>query len=167
MAINVTRANTQAAEIAGKVNQLRNARNLLQKYKNELRSNWQGIEVGLFIESIDGEIRKIDALLGTLSNLSTDIRNAAEAIRREEEAAERAAAERAAQQRRAAQARQAYNAACDAVEEIIKERKKIIAKMRNTNSWLTMLKLNEDLKEIDERLSDAQDVCDRCRSALG
>lgn len=167
MAINVTKANNQAAEIARDVEKLRRARNRLIKYKTDLQQNWQAAEIGLFVESIDAEIRKIDALLSTLSNLSTDIKNAAEAIRREEEAAERAAAARAAQQQKAAQARQAYNNACDALEDIVKERREIVAKMRNTKSWITRWQLNEQLEEIDKRLSDAQDVCDKCRAALG
>lgn len=167
MAINVTKANQQAAEIAGKISQLRNAKNNLLKYKSDLLSNWQGQEVGLFTQSIDNEIAKIDALLGTLNNLSTDIRNAAAAIHREEEAAARAAAEAAARQQRMAQARSAYNAACNALDSIMQERNQIIEQMRNTRSMSTMVALNEKLMEIDQRLEAAQAACDQCRAALG
>lgn len=167
MAINVTAANQQAAEIAGKISQLRSARNNLAKYKSELQSNWQGQEVGLFVQSIDTEIAKIDALIGTMSSLSSDIRNAAAAIRREEEAAAKAAAERAAYQQRQAQARSAYNAACNALDAIARERATIVEQMRNTKSLATMALLNLKLIEIDSRLSEAQEVCNQCRLALG
>ncbi len=166
MAINVTAANQQAAEIAGKIAQLRSARSSLVKYKTDLWSNWQGQEVGLFAQSIDAEIAKIDALIGSLDGISSDIKIAAAAIQREEEAAARAAAERAAQQHRRAQARNAYNAACSAVDTIVREREAVVEQMRNTKSLATLTLLNLKLIEIDNRLSDAQAVCDQCRMAL-
>lgn len=167
MAINVNAANQQAAEIAAKVNRLRMARNELGQYRTELQSNWQGQEVGLFVQSIDAEIAKIDALIGTLNSIGTDIRNTAAAIKREEEAAAKAAAEKAAQQKRMAQARSAYNAACNALDAIVRERETIVEQMRNTKSLATMTVLNMKLIEIDKRLSDAQEVCNQCRLALG
>ncbi len=167
MAINVTAANQQAAEIAGKIGQLRSARNSLAQYRSQLQTNWQGQEVGLFVESVDREIRKIDTLIGSLNGLSNDIRRAAEEIRREEEAAARAAAARAEQQRRAAQARSAYNAACSRLDEVARERDVIIQKMRNTKSKKTMADLNAQLAELDKRIMEAQEACNRCRMALG
>ena len=166
MAINVTRANQQAAEIAGKVAELRIAKNHLLKYKSELQCNWQGREVGLFVQSVDDSIAKINALLGTLTTLSNDIKTTADAIYREEKAAEEAAAARAAQERKMAQARQAYNAACNELDVIIKERAALLEQMRNTKSVKTMVALNEKLIEIDKRLADAQEVCNRCREAF-
>ena len=105
MAVNVTQANYQAAQIEGKVQQLRSARNALASYRSELQGNWQSQEVGLILQSVDGQIAELDRLLGSLNNLATDIRRAAAEIRREEEAAARAAAERAARERQQAQAR--------------------------------------------------------------
>lgn len=167
MAIDVNAANQQAAEIAGKISQLKTARNSLAKYKSDLQSNWVGQEVGLFVQSINAEIAKIDTLLGTLNSLSSDIRQAAAEIRQEEEAAAKAAAARAAQDSQRAQARSAYNAACNTLDAIAKERDKVVEQMRNTKSPATMLKLNLKLIEIDNRLSDAQEVCNKCRLALG
>ena len=167
MAINVTAANQQAAEIAAKITQLKTARNALHKYRTELLSNWQSIEVDLFLESIDAEIRKIDILMRSLQDLSNDIRNTAAEIHREEEAAAQAAAAQAARQRQQARARSAYNEACAQLDTIAKERDKIIQQMRNTKSLKTMISLNEKLIEIDKKLSDAQQVCERCRLALG
>lgn len=166
MAINVTKANQQAAEIASRVGQLRSARSSLVKYKSELQANWQGQEVGLFVQSADITIAKIDALIGSLNTLSSDIRNAASAIQREEKAAEEAAAANAARQQRLTEARNAYNASCNALDAITKERQALVEQMRNTKSLKTMTSLNKQLVEIDKRLAAAQEECNRCRSAL-
>lgn len=166
MAINVTKANQQAAEIADKIGQLRNAKSSLQKYKAELQANWQGKETGLFIEGIDNTIAKIDALLGSLNNLSNNIRAAAREIDQEEKAAAQAAAARAARQQRLAQARNDYNRACETLDSIAKERAAVVAQMRNTKSMKTMAELNMLLIKIDQRLMAAQDACEMCRAAL-
>lgn len=167
MAVNVTQANYQAAQIEGKVQQLRNARGALSSYRSELQGNWQSQEVGLILQSVDGQIAELDRLLGSLNNLATDIRRAAAEIRREEEAAARAAAERAARERQQAQARGAYNAACENLDAITRERAEIVLRMQNTRSSKTMAQLNEQLADIDRRLELAQQECDRCRLALG
>lgn len=166
MAINVTAANNQAAEIACEIGRLRSARNYLEKYKSELQANWQGQEVGLFVQSLDISISKIDALIGSLSNLGTDIRNVASTIQREEKAAAEAAAASAARQRQMAQARSAYNSSCDALDAIVREREALVEQMRNTKSMRTMMVLNEQLIEIDKKLAAAQEECNRCRAAL-
>lgn len=167
MAVNVTQANYQAAQIEEKVQQLRSARGALSSYRSELQGNWQSQEVGLILQSVDAEIAALDRLLGTLNNLAADIRKAAADIQREEEAAARAAAERAARQRQQAQARSAYNAACENLDAITRERNEIVLRMQNTRSLKTMAQLNEQLAEIDRRLEQAQQECDRCRLALG
>lgn len=166
MAINVTRAKQQAAEIAGEISQLRSAKAKLITYKSELQANWRGQEVGLFAQSIDAQIAKIDALLGSLDSLSADIHSTAMEIQREEKAAAEAAAARAAHQQQLEKARNAYNQACDAMDSIAKEREAIITQMRNTRSLVTMGKLNEQLKEIDQRMHQAQEACEQCRIAL-
>lgn len=166
MAINVTKANQQASEIAGKVGQLRKARSSLLKYKSELQSNWQAKEVGLYEQSLDAAIARIDALIGSLNSLSNDIKAAAKAIRQEEIAAEEAAAARAAKQQQLAQARSAYNASCDALDAIAKERAALVQQMRNTRSTATMELLNQQLIEIDKKLAAAQEACNQCRMAL-
>lgn len=167
MAVNVTQENYQAAQIEEKVQQLRSARNALSSYRSELQGNWQSQEVGLILQSVDGQIAELDRLLGSLNNLASDIRRAAAEIRREEEAAARAAAERAARERQQAQARGAYNAACENLDAITRERAEIVLRMQNTRSSKTMAQLNEQLADIDRRLELAQQECDRCRLALG
>lgn len=166
MAINVSVANQQAAEIAAKISDLRDSRTKLHTYRAELDASWQGREVGLFDQAIDQAIRKIDILIGEMTAISDDVRKAASDIDREEKAAAAAAAQRAAQQQRAAEARAEYNRCCDVLDQISEERKEIVRMMSNTKSKNTMAALNVKLMEIDERMAQAQNACEQCRMAV-
>lgn len=87
MAINVSAANGLASQLASYTTQLTQARNYLSGYKNSLNSAWQAPEMAYINKAIDQTVADINNALNQLNPLSNDIRNAADEIRREEEAA--------------------------------------------------------------------------------
>lgn len=91
MGVDVTKANTQAAQLLEYANQLRNAKRSLESYKAELSLNWIGTETQYVLTAISNQITKINTVINELESLQGDIKTVATQIRNEEIAAEEAA----------------------------------------------------------------------------
>ncbi len=180
MSINVTAANSQAAQLSSYANQLRQAKTQLSSYKSSVNQNWQAEEVTYIGKGIDKAISDIDAIIKELESIGTDIKNAAAAIRREEEAAERArreqearerarreqeAREKADRERRIREAEAAYEQAkkeLDALNRELSELIKTIAKAPISKK----LSLSSQLTQLYSRVNAAQAKCNECKSQL-
>ncbi len=85
MAINVSAANSQAAQISNESDRLKVAKAHLCSYRDALRSSWQADETAYYIRAINDAIDKIDKAIRDMQSLSGDIKNTAAQIKREEE----------------------------------------------------------------------------------
>ena len=180
MAINVSAANTQAAQLIDNISKLRDAKRQMQAYRYSISNNWQGKEVTYILTAIDRVIGDIDGAIRNLDSLSDDIKSVALQIKREEDAAaaaaraaaERAAAERAAQQRAAAvraeaeranQAKQQrintaqsnYNKACSDLNALKSQKSKLERDLRNSNIF-TRWGIQNQLDEVNRKIKSAE-----------
>lgn len=195
MAINVSAANTQAAQLNDNISKLRDAKRQMQAYRSSVSNNWQGKEVTYILTAIDRVIGDIDSAIRNLDSLSDDIKSVASQIKREEDAAaaaaraaaERAAAERAAQQRAAAaraeaeranQAKQQrintaqsnYNKACSDLNDLKSQKSKLERDLRNSNiftRWGIQSQLDEVNRKIKSAESKVQSTYNALRAAKG
>lgn len=195
MAINVSAANSQAAQLNDNISKLRDAKRQMQAYRSSVSNNWQGKEVTYILTAIDRVIGDIDSAIRNLDTLSDDIKSVASQIKREEDAAaaaaraaaERAAAERAAQQRAAAaraeaeranQAKQQrintaqsnYNKACSDLNALKSQKSKLERDLRNSNiftRWSIQNQLDEVNKKIKSAESKVQSTYNALRAAKG
>lgn len=164
MAINVSVANNQAAQLRGYADRLQQAKNQLNSYKSSLTANWQGSEVLYISRGIDKAVAQIDAAMRNLRNIANDVNNTAAAIKREDDAAAAAARARAAKQQRIAAAQNAYNTACDELDSLNKSREALVAKLKKKPSLSS--KLKGELKELDKKIEAAKKKCADCKNAL-
>jgi len=194
MAINVSAANSQAAQLNDNIAKLRDAKRQMQAYRSSVSNNWQGKEVTYILTAIDRVVGDIDSAIRNLDSLSDDIKSVASQIKREEDAAaaaraaaERAAAERAAQQRAAAaraeaeranQAKQQrintaqsnYNKACSDLNALKSQKSKLERDLRNSNiftRWSIQNQLDEVNKKIKSAESKVQSTYNALRAAKG
>lgn len=165
MAININAANNQAAQLNNNISQLRSAKNQLLAYRTSISNNWQGKEVGNIITAIDQVIRDIDSAVKNLNYLSTDIKNTAAQIKREEDAAAAAAKAKAEKEQRIRVAQSAYDAAHDDLVALLKKREELEAKFIKA-SLMEKLKLSSELQDLDKQISKAQSKCDSAYNAL-
>lgn len=193
MAIDVNAANQQALQLASCADELRQAKNQLQSYRSSLSSNWQGEEVKYILQAIDQNIAKINKLIAELEDLSGDVKSAAAAIKREEDAAaeaarkkaaqekaakekaakEKAAKEKAAQEKaakekaqRVADAQKAYDAAKNKLTDLQKEKAKLKEKLEDT--WLPWKRndLKDEIESIEKQIEYAKKELKSCTDAL-
>lgn len=164
MAINISTANNQAAQLRGYADRLQQAKNQLNSYKSSLSANWQGSEVPYILQGIDKAIVQIDAVMRDLRNVANDVSSVASAIKREDDAAAAAARARAAKQQRIAAAQKSYNDACDELSELNKSRDELIKKLKNKPSLLA--KYKDKLEEIIKNIEKAEKKCDECKRTL-
>ena len=61
MAINVSAANSQAAQLNDNIAKLRSAKKQMQAYRASVSNNWQSKEVSYILNAIDQVIGDIDA----------------------------------------------------------------------------------------------------------
>lgn len=190
MAINVSAANTQAAQLIDNISKLRDAKRQMQAYRSSISNNWQGKEVTYILTAIDRVIGDIDGAIRNLDSLSDDIKSVALQIKREEDAAaaaaraaaERAAAERAAQQRAAAvraeaeranQAKQQrintaqsnYNKACSDLNALKSQKSKLERDLRNSNIF-TRWGIQNQLDEVNRKIKSAESKVQSTYNAL-
>ena len=90
MPVNTAAANFLADQLSRYDTQLAQAKTSLREYQSIISANWQGEEALLIGSAIDKVLAEINAAANQLNPLSSDIRGAAEQIRREEEAADKA-----------------------------------------------------------------------------
>ena len=120
MGVDVTKANTQAAQLQEYANQLRNAKKSLESYQTELSLNWVGTETQYIFTAISNQINKINSVVAELESLQGDVKSVATQIRNEEIAAEEAAKkarEEAERKAREEEARRQAEAAAKAEAE--------------------------------------------------
>lgn len=190
MAINVSTANNQAAQLNDNISKLRDAKRQMQAYRSSVSNNWQGREVTYILTAIDRVIGDIDSTIRNLDSLSDDIKSVASQIKREEDAAaaaaraaaERAAAERAAQQRAAAaraeaeranQAKQQrintaqsnYNKACSDLNALKSQKSKLERDLRNSNIF-TRWGIQNQLDEVNKKIKTAENKVQSTYNAL-
>ncbi len=190
MAINVSVANNQAAQLNDNISKLRDAKKQMQAYRSSVSNNWQGKEVTYILTAIDRVIGDIDSTIRNLESLSSDIKSTAAQIKREEDAAaaaaraaaERAAAERAAAQRaanaraeaaRANQARQqrinsaqnSYDQACRERDSLNSQKKQLEKSIKKANIF-TIWKLQNQMEELNRKIRNAESKVQSTYNAL-
>lgn len=154
MGVNISQANSQAAQLRTYATRLNQVKSYLISYKSSLDSNWRGDEIKSIDSAIDAINRRIQNLQALLNSTATNIVDSANQIRREEIAAEEARkrAEEAARQRQAqeAQRRAAEIAAQKALDEAEKERKAmddLLKKIEKVSNKAKKKKLLDKSKE--------------------
>lgn len=93
MGINVQAAHSQANKINHYASTLRDVQQHLTQTRGSLNNGWQAQEMLYVNQAIEEMCRDMTALASKLEGISSDISSAADGIRREEEAKEKAAAE--------------------------------------------------------------------------
>ena len=87
MAINTATANSQADQLRSYEAQLSQAQTGLREYQSRIAANWHAEEATLLSKAIDKVLSEMNRTINQLGPLSQNIKNAAEQIRCEEEAA--------------------------------------------------------------------------------
>lgn len=188
MAMDVTAANQQALQLASCADELRQAKNQLLSYNSSLGANWQGEEVKYILQAIDQNVAKINKLIAELEDLSGDVKSAAAAIKREEDAAAEAARKKAAQEKaakenaakekaaqeqaarekaqRIAQAQKAYDEA-QAELKRLQEKKKQLQKELDDAFWFwDKAELRKQLEALEDQIRAATATCEKRKEAL-
>lgn len=163
MAIDVNAANWQANQLASYATRLQSAKNQLTQYKCSISSEWQGQEVKYILQGIEKAIAEINSIVRELNTLSSDVKNTANTIRKEEEAAARAWAEK---QRRIQVAQEKYVAAEREVEELTKKMNSLSETLRSTKSQSKKKKLLEELEKLEKQLAEKRNNRDVCYNNL-
>lgn len=164
MAINVSAANGQAAQLQSYADRLQQAKNQLSSYKSSLAANWHGSEVPYITQGIDKAIAQIDAVIRELRSAANDVNSTAAAIKREDDAAAAAARARAARQQALAAAQAAYDKASEALKELLEERDALLKRLGGRKSLLQRYKAEID--KLAEKIEAAEKKCDECKDAL-
>ncbi len=157
MAINVTVANNQAAQINSCIQQLRRSQTQLKAYKSSIQSSWSGKEVSYILTSIDQTLNEINVAINEMEGISRDIKTNASNIKREEDAAAAAARAQAEKQRRIRVAQNAYNNACNKVNELEESFEELQKKYDKAPFW-EKIALKLQLDELEEKLEAALKV---------
>jgi len=165
MAINVTNANNQANQLSSYASQLRTTKSQLLSYKSSISANWQGAEVHFITLGIDQTIAQIDSAINELESLSSGVKSTAATIKREDDAAAAAARARAEKQQRINIAQNAYNSACNELDDLNKDKVNLEAKIKKAFGS-SRTKLMKQLKELEGKIDSANRKCDACRNAL-
>lgn len=104
MGIDVGNANIRANELRNYASQLRTVQNYLEQYRDMFESSWQAVEVTYYNNAIESVKMRLIQAIAELESIGDDIVSAADQIRVEEEAAERARHEAEERARREAEA---------------------------------------------------------------
>lgn len=166
MAINVNAANAQAGQLYGYANQLVSAKNQLSSYKESIFTHWQGQEVSYIVRGIDQTIAQIDDVIKQLNSLSSDIKNTAAAIKREDDAAAAAARARALKQQRIQKAQTNYNRAVDECDTLYKERDELQKMLMKNLSSSNRKSYEKKLEDIMKKIAEAERKRSDCYNAL-
>ena len=162
MAINVSAANGQAAQLRGYADKLQQAKNQLINYKSSLTANWQGNEVGYMSRGIDKAVAQIDAAVRDIKAVANDVSNVAATIKREEDVAVAAARARAAKQRLEA-AQKSYDNSKNELSKLEKQKEDMLKKLKGKSLSSAQKK---QLDSLDGKIKAAQDKYNECKNAL-
>ncbi len=88
--ISVSDAYNKASRLNSCASDLRGIKSNLSSYKSNLNQAWQGQEMNSINSALDDLIRELGQQASAADSIASDIRTAAQEIRREEEAAEEA-----------------------------------------------------------------------------
>lgn len=165
MAINVSAANNQAAQLNDDISKLRDAKRQMQAYRSSVSNNWQGKEVTYILTAIDRVIADIDRVIGNTNSLSSDIRSTAAQIKREEDAAAAAARAKAAREQRIRIAQNAYDDAREKLDDLLEKRKELIERFKKS-SGRNRIRLQMEILELDETITKAEDAVRNTYQAL-
>ena len=165
MAINVSAANTQAAQLNDNIAKLRDAKRQMQAYRSSISNNWQGKEVTYILTAIDRVIGDIDSAIRNLDSLSDDIKSTATQIKREEDAAAAAARAKAEKQQRIRQAQTAYDTAC-VERDNLRAQLEALEKKLEKASARNRKNMMRELEMLQERLQEAQKRVNTTYTAL-
>lgn len=163
MAINVSAANTQAAQLNDNISKLRDAKRKMQAYRSSVSNNWKGKEVTYILTAIDRVMADIDSAIRNLDSLGTDIRNAAAQIKREEDAA--AARARAAKQQRIQAAQSAYDAACNELNSLHEARNRLLERYFRASSR-NRAQLFKEIKDLENVIHSVESKVESAHNAL-
>ena len=134
MAIDMSAIHRHAAELYTYEAQLTQAKNRLRAYREAVCAGWQGEEAADIARAIEQVLAQISSAQNQLVPLAQDIRQAAEEIRREEEAAA-AQARRQAQMR---QARQELEEATEARDGLLEKLNGLLPASARSNAWAAL-----------------------------
>ncbi|MBI0578058.1 hypothetical protein IEC97_11875 [Neobacillus cucumis] len=109
MGINVHAAHSQANKISHYASTLRDVQQHLVRARGNLNHGWQAQEMLYVNQAIEQMSREMAALASKLEGISSDISSAADGIKREEEAKEKAEAEAKAKAEAEAKAKKAHD----------------------------------------------------------
>lgn len=163
MAIDVNAANVQAYRLTEYANRLQDAKSRLANYKNTLTSEWEGPEVRYILQGVDKAISEINSIIRELNCISTDVRNVANTIRREEEAAARARAEK---EQRIRVAQENYNKAARVVDDLARQREELKLLLSRTTSARKKKELEEQLAKLQKQINKEVTKRDACYQNL-
>ena len=165
MAINVSVANNQAAQLRTQADRLRSAKRDLQSYKEQVVSSWKGPEVGYVLLALEQQIQRIDESVRELDSLANGVSGAAAAIKRREEAEAAAQRAREEKQRRIQNARADYNAACAEKASIENEIRLLTQRMKKAKMG-ELSRLVLQAGQLNAKLQDAENRCAVTKSIL-
>lgn len=100
-----------------------------------------------------------------MDSLSRDIKNTAAQIKREEAAAAAAARARAAKQQQIRAAQDAYNKACEELDDLMETREKLMEKYGKA-SILDKIRLHNEIQDLNEAIQKAESKVDSTYNAL-
>lgn len=165
MAINVSAANNQAAQLNDNISKLRDAKRQMQAYRSSVSNNWQGKEVTYILTAIDRVIGDIDSAIRNLDSLCGDIKSVAAQIKREEDAAAAAARAKAAKEQQIRVAQSAYDAARNELDDLLEAREKLLAKFSKA-SLRDRVRLNSEIQELNKTIRNAESKVQSTYNAL-
>ena len=168
MGIDINLAKSQANELSQQAAELRIAVKKLSEYKTSLKSYWKGKEVSPIITAIDNNIKKIKKVIEELEDLETDIKKAANDIKREEDAA--AARARAEKQQRIKAAREAYDTAAEKLEELKNQKEQLIVLYTSIphtqENYPRLMQIYNNYQLLIKSIEEAEEECELCLKNL-
>lgn len=153
MAMDVSRANTQAAKLVSYSSELNRAINLLNSYKSSISKNYQSSEVSSIISEINSIIALIKGAMNDLNSVSNDVRSTAKNIRNQELA-----------RIRAAQA--AVDRAKSVLDNLNKKKRRLNDHMRYITDQNELNNLRKQQIILTKQIYDAQKKYSACLSEL-
>ena len=151
MAMDVSRANAQAANLSSCSSELNRALNLLNSYN--ILNNYQSSEVPSIISEINSIIKLINGAMNELNSVGNAVRTSAKNIRNQELARIRAA-------------QNALNAAKATLDNLIKRRKRLNEQMRYITDQNELNKFRKQQLILNKQILDAQRKYNKCYSEL-
>ena len=153
MAMDVSRANAQAANLSSCSSELNRAMNLLNSYKSNILNNYQSSEVPSIVSEINSIIKLINGAMNELNSVGNAVRTSAKNIRNQELTRIRAA-------------QNALNAAKASLDNLTKRRKRLNEQMRYITDQNELNKFRKQQLILNKQILDAQRKYNKCYSEL-